>query len=115
MRNAECGKCVGFVDQSFAIPHSPFPIRRRERDRAFRVSSGYNLREFGGVAVVAELADAQDLGSCVRKDVEVRVLSAAIKQVRLVAHLRPYRRWGHHFRFPILNLHPRSYVASSFR
>jgi hypothetical protein len=33
----------------------------------------------------------------------------------LVAHLRPYRRWGHHFRFPILNLHPRSYVASSFR
>ncbi len=29
------------------------------------------------MAAVAELADAQDLGSCVRENVEVRVLSAA--------------------------------------
>lgn len=31
-------------------------------------------------AVVAELADAQDSGSCVRKDVEVRLLSTAVQK-----------------------------------
>ena len=34
--------------------------------------------EFARFAGVAKLADAQDSGSCVRKDVEVRVLSSAL-------------------------------------
>jgi hypothetical protein len=34
--------------------------------------------EFARFAGVAELADAQDSGSCVRKDVEVRLLSSAM-------------------------------------
>ncbi len=38
---------------------------------------GTNLYLAHSFAEVAELADAHDSGSCVRKDVEVRVLSSA--------------------------------------
>ena len=50
--------------------------RRRTDDPS--TSSGQ--AEDGRYASVAEMADAQGLGPCVRKDVEVRLLSLAILQ-----------------------------------
>lgn len=60
--------------------------------RAFKVFPDYNPGVYGGAAVVAELADAQDLGSCVRKDVEVRVLSAAVEVRNKKLQVRKRRR-----------------------
>lgn len=42
-------------------------------DKIFSAWAGKDKR----IAGVAELADAQDLGSCIRKDVEVQLLSPA--------------------------------------
>ena len=48
--------------------------------RSLDARAGRALRYSLLLAGVAELADAQDSGSCVRKDVEVQVLSPALRR-----------------------------------
>src|SRR5256714_6433318 len=53
-------------------------VRRRQNMKLEDLKLEAAGLEFARFAGVAKLADAQDSGSCVRKDVEVRLLSSAL-------------------------------------